>query len=48
MFTRELLTVDKITGLWYKFDKQIGLSQSKVIFTISPVRHMKDGAHGNQ
>jgi len=50
LFTQELLDVDEITTLWTKllddlrsFNKDI-----KVIFTISPVRHMKDGAHGNQ
>ena len=50
MFTRELLTVDKITSLWYKFLDKLtsNYPNLKVIFTISPVRHMKDGAHGNQ
>lgn len=49
-FSRELLTVEKIKGLW---EKQLDALHSKypklkVIFTISPVRHWKDGAHGNQ
>lgn len=50
LFTQELLDVGEITILWTKlldelraFNKEI-----KVIFTISPVRHLKDGAHGNQ
>lgn len=49
-FTRRLLSVDEVTALW---SDQIEKLHSvfpglKVIFTISPVRHWKDGAHGNQ
>jgi hypothetical protein len=49
-FTRELLPVDVIIDLWTKqLDRLKALHPSlKVIFTISPVRHLKDGAHGNQ
>jgi len=49
-FTNELLTVDEIADLWAnQLDKLKTLFPSlKVIFTISPVRHWKDGAHGNQ
>jgi len=49
-FTYELLTVDGIAALWEEqLDKLKALFPSlKVIFTISPVRHWKDGAHGNQ
>jgi hypothetical protein len=49
-FTHELLTVDEITDLWIvQLDKLKRLFPFlKVIFTISPVRHWKDGAHGNQ
>jgi hypothetical protein len=49
-FAHELLTVEEIVNLW-----GVQLSRIKslfpgltVIFTISPVRHWKDGAHGNQ
>jgi hypothetical protein len=49
-FTREILSVDQIVSAWneildrlYSFNPGI-----RVIFTISPVRHWKDGAHGNQ
>jgi hypothetical protein len=49
-FTRELLTVGQITSEWndilnrlHSFNPDL-----RVIFTVSPVRHMKDGAHGNQ
>jgi hypothetical protein len=49
-FTRELLTADYITSLWKdQLDKLQSLfPELKVVFTISPVRHWKDGAHGNQ
>lgn len=50
LFERELLSVDDIVNLW---NRQLDLIQShfpelKIVFTISPVRHWKDGAHGNQ
>ncbi len=49
-FTSELLTVSEIINLW---ESQLGRLNStfpdlKVVFTVSPVRHWKDGAHGNQ
>lgn len=49
-FTREMLTVEAIIEFW---NSQLNTLHSeypdlKVIFTISPVRHWKDGAHGNQ
>lgn len=49
-FTRELLTVEDIAQLWNEVlsDLSSMLPGLKVIFTISPVRHWKDGAHGNQ
>ena len=45
-----MLTVDEIVTLWTaQLDKlQELFPQLKVVFTISPVRHWKDGAHGNQ
>lgn len=50
MFERELLTVDSVVTLWMR---QLDILKKefpgmKVIFTISPVRHWKDGPHGNQ
>jgi len=50
LFSHELLNADEIVDV---FSKQMDELRSfnkdlKVIFTISPVRHMKDGAHGNQ
>ena len=49
-FTHELLSVKDIADLWnsqldYLHNRFPELS---VVFTISPVRHWKDGAHGNQ
>lgn len=50
LFRHELLKADDIVKIW---EKQLDRLQSlipdlKVIFTISPVRHWKDGPHGNQ
>jgi len=49
-FTHELLSPDDITSLWNsELDKLKSLfPELKVVFTISPVRHWKDGAHSNQ
>jgi hypothetical protein len=49
-FEQELLSVNDIVGLWRN---QLDTLQShfpdlKVVFTVSPIRHWKDGAHGNQ
>jgi hypothetical protein len=49
-FERELLSVDVISKLWSSLIKDLRLfnKKLKIIFTVSPVRHWKDGAHGNQ
>jgi hypothetical protein len=49
-FTHELLSPDYIASLWMdQLDKLKSLFPDlKVVFTISPVRHWKDGAHSNQ
>lgn len=50
MFDRQMLSVDEITTEW----KSLLLSlweqnpELKILFTVSPIRHWKDGAHGNQ
>jgi len=50
MFIREILSVDEIVDEW----KQLLLSlwehnpKVKILFTVSPIRHWKDGAHENQ
>ena len=43
MFTRRRITVDEIANAWQPFT-----SLHPVIFTVSPIRHLSDGAHGNQ
>ena len=45
-FTREFLNVSEITALLHHFI--IKYPGKKFIFTVSPIRHLKDGAHGNQ
>ena len=49
-FTNELLSPSGIVSLWNsELTKLRSLFPDlKVVFTISPVRHWKDGAHGNQ
>lgn len=48
-FVQELLTVEQITeilkNIFLRIDK---IKRKKIILTISPIRHWKDGAHGNQ
>lgn len=48
-FSRRRLSIEEIIGIWKRLlmklqDKIQGLN---VIFTVSPVRHLKDGFHGN-
>jgi hypothetical protein len=49
-FESEMLTIDEIVTLWNEqLDKlHLLFPQLQIVFTISPVRHWKDGAHGNQ
>ena len=49
-FTHELLTVNEIVEEWSNLlKKQLASKPNlKVLFTVSPVRHWKDGAVGNQ
>lgn len=50
MFDRHMLSADEIVNEW----KDLLLSlweqnpELKVLFTVSPIRHWRDGAHGNQ
>jgi len=50
IFSRRLLQVDEIVQVWTKLHKEIGKinPKLKVIFTISPVRHKRDGFIANQ
>jgi len=49
-FDRVLLSIEDITSSWKVFiTEMLEKNKSlKIIFTVSPVRHWKDGAHGNQ
>ncbi len=48
-FTRERLTVSEITKLFADIITPATSKDNKeFIFTVSPIRHFKDGAHGNQ
>ena len=49
-FTRSLLTVDEIVGRMSSvIDKMLVLRPSmRILFTVSPIRHLRDGAHDNQ
>jgi len=44
-FKRERLTVEEINGRWNPIIEE---SDKQWIFTVSPIRHLKDGLHGNQ
>ncbi len=50
LFNREMLSATQILGLWKKILREITARYPglKVIFTVSPIRHLADGAHGNQ
>jgi len=49
-FDRYRLSVSQITETWFPLiDKMISLNpELHLIFTVSPIRHLKDGAHENQ
>ena len=44
-FERQRLPVNVIVDVWLPLMKRL---ECKTIFTVSPIRHMADGAHGNQ
>lgn len=48
-FNRRMLTPDEIKNAWGKIIEKLAsrFSGLKLIFTVSPVRHWKDGAEGN-
>ena len=50
MFTRRLLEVDEIVLEYRELLKQLSGYNPKIriLFTVSPIRHAKDGMHGNQ
>ena len=50
LFTRQLLTVGEIVTEWECVLVELRKVNPalKILFTISPIRHVKDGTHGNQ
>ncbi|MBR1808362.1 MAG: GSCFA domain-containing protein [Paludibacteraceae bacterium] len=48
MFTRRRLSVEEIVGCWQKLLQREELRDKHFIFTVSPIRHLKDGLHENQ
>ena len=50
LFRRECLSVQEIVAEWEELLASIWQMNPslKILFTVSPVRHWKDGAHGNQ
>lgn len=49
-FTRDRLSVHEILNEWVVLIKELRLENPtlKILFTVSPIRHWKDGAHENQ
>lgn len=49
-FTRERLSVESICTVWSALIKRVVAQNPniKILFTVSPIRHFKDGAHENQ
>lgn len=50
LFERLLLQIDEIVERWDNLLQKLSAyaPQCKVLFTVSPIRHMSDGAHNNQ
>ncbi len=47
-FTRRRLSVNEIACCWQKILSLPVMQNKHVIFTVSPIRHLKDGLHENQ
>lgn len=49
IFTRERITINDIIDIYIGFIEEIVIpKRQKVIFTVSPIRHKRDGLHDNQ
>ncbi len=50
LFERTRLSVDEIVAQWRGIVRQIATDfpQARILFTVSPIRHLSDGAHCNQ
>ena len=47
-FTRTRLSIDEIVDVWQPLTERLHAEGIQTIFTVSPVRHLADTAHGNQ
>lgn len=49
-FVRRRMGIDEIVSLWQPLLKELHAHYPtlNILFTVSPIRHMADGAHGNQ
>lgn len=47
-FKRRRLSVDEIVELWQPLLDRLGALGIHTLFTVSPIRHLADGLHGNQ
>ncbi len=47
-FTRRRLTAEEIVQVWKPIVESLTAQGKRVIFTVSPIRHKKDGLHENQ
>ncbi|MBQ8099807.1 MAG: GSCFA domain-containing protein [Paludibacteraceae bacterium] len=47
-FTRRRLQVDEVVEVWRRLLALPQLQGKHVVFTVSPIRHLKDGLHENQ
>ena len=49
-FVRRKMSVEEIVSLWSPLLQKLSSFNPKltILFTVSPIRHMADGAHGNQ
>ena len=50
MFTRRRMTVEEVVALWQPLLQKLAAyyPHLNIIISVSPIRHMADGAHGNQ
>lgn len=47
-FRRMLIDVDDITDVWIPLSERLTSLGKRLILTVSPIRHLADGLHGNQ
>lgn len=47
-FIRRRLSIDEITSIWNPLLRQLSNKGIHVVFSVSPIRHLAEGAHDNQ